>query len=36
MDSMATHHFRLEQTQEAFDLVANYKDGVMKAIISLD
>jgi L-iditol 2-dehydrogenase len=36
MDSMATHHFRLEETQEAFDLVANYKDGVMKAIISTD
>lgn len=36
MDSMATHHFRLEETQKAFDLVANYKDGVMKAIISID
>jgi len=36
MDSMVTHHFPLEETQEAFDLVANYKDGVMKAIISLD
>jgi L-iditol 2-dehydrogenase len=36
MDSMATHHFRLEETQVAFDLVANYKDGVMKAIISLN
>jgi L-iditol 2-dehydrogenase len=36
MDSMATHHFELEETQKAFDLVANYKDGVMKAIISLD
>jgi L-iditol 2-dehydrogenase len=36
MDSMATHHFRLEETQKAFDLVANYRDGIMKAIISLD
>jgi L-iditol 2-dehydrogenase len=36
MDSMATHHFTLEETQKAFDLVANYKDGVMKAIISID
>ena len=36
MDSMATHHFRLEETQKAFDLVADYKDGVMKAIISID
>lgn len=36
MDSMATHRFRLEETQKAFDLVANYRDGVMKAIISID
>ena len=36
MDSMATHHFRLEETQKAFDLVATYGDGVMKAIISID
>jgi L-iditol 2-dehydrogenase len=36
MDSMATHQFLLEETQKAFDLVANYKDGVMKAMISLD
>ena len=36
MDSMVTHHFRLEETQEAFDLVADYRDGVMKAMISID
>jgi L-iditol 2-dehydrogenase len=36
MDSMATHHFLLEETQKAFDLVANYKEGVMKAMISLE
>jgi L-iditol 2-dehydrogenase len=36
MDSMTTHHFTLEETQKAFDLVANYKDGVMKAMISID
>jgi L-iditol 2-dehydrogenase len=36
MDSMATHHFRLEETQKAFELVANYRDGVMKAIILID
>ncbi len=35
MGSMATHHFPLEETQKAFDLVANYKDGVMKAMISI-
>jgi threonine dehydrogenase-like Zn-dependent dehydrogenase len=33
MDSMATHHFKLDETQKAFDMVANYKDGVMKAMI---
>jgi L-iditol 2-dehydrogenase len=36
MDSMATHHFPLDETQDAFDLVANYRDGVMKAMISFD
>jgi L-iditol 2-dehydrogenase len=36
MDSMATHHFPLEETGRAFDLVANYRDGVMKAMISFD
>ena len=33
---MVTHHFLLEQTQQAFDLVSNYKDGVMKAIITIN
>lgn len=36
MDSMVTHRFRLEETSRAFDLVARYGDGVMKAMISLD
>jgi L-iditol 2-dehydrogenase len=36
MDSMATHRFTLEETQKAFDLVANYKDGVMKAMINFE
>jgi L-iditol 2-dehydrogenase len=36
MDSMVTHRFRLEETPDAFDLVANYRDGVMKAIISVE
>lgn len=35
MDSMATHHFGLDKTQAAFDLVSEYRDGVMKAIISV-
>lgn len=32
---MATHHFNLEQTQDAFALVADYGDGVIKAMIHL-
>ena len=30
---MTTHHFPLERAQEAFDLVASYRDGVVKAMI---
>jgi len=30
---MVTHSFRLEETQKAFDLVENYRDGVIKALI---
>ena len=30
---MATHRFNFAQTKAAFDLVAGYKDGVMKAMI---
>jgi len=36
LDAMVTHHFSLEETKQAFDLVANYRDGVMKAMISVD
>ena len=32
-DFMVTHRFKLEQTKDAFDLVANYADGVVKAMI---
>lgn len=35
-DAMVTHRFSLEETQQAFELVSNYRDGVMKAIISID
>jgi L-iditol 2-dehydrogenase len=31
--NLITHHFPFEKTKDAFDLVAEYKDGVMKAII---
>jgi L-iditol 2-dehydrogenase len=34
-DAMVTHHFPLERTKEAFDLVAGYQDGVVKAMICL-
>jgi L-iditol 2-dehydrogenase len=32
-DRMQTHTFRFEQIREAFEMVAGYKDGVMKALI---
>ena len=31
---MITHHFPFNKTDEAFELVAGYKDGVMKAMIN--
>jgi L-iditol 2-dehydrogenase len=36
MDAMVTHRFPLDRTQQAFDLVAGYRDGVMKAMITID
>jgi L-iditol 2-dehydrogenase len=33
VDAMTTHRFNFENSREAFDLVAGYKDGVMKAMI---
>jgi L-iditol 2-dehydrogenase len=35
IDFMITHRFKLHQTKEAFDLVAGYRDGVVKAIIEI-
>ncbi|MFH1370976.1 MAG: alcohol dehydrogenase catalytic domain-containing protein [Planctomycetota bacterium] len=35
IDSFATHRFELERAKEAFDLVADYRDGVIKAMIEL-
>ncbi|GAG51090.1 unnamed protein product, partial [marine sediment metagenome] len=35
IDFMITHRFKLEQTQDAFCLVAEYRDGVIKALIEL-
>ena len=33
IDPMVTHHFTMDQTARAFDLVAHYRDNVIKAII---
>jgi len=33
-EPFVTHRFSLEQTPEAFDCVAQYRDGVMKAVIT--
>jgi L-iditol 2-dehydrogenase len=35
VDFMVTHRFPFEQTREAFDLVADYRDGVVKAMITI-
>ncbi len=35
IDSFVTHRFKLEQANDAFDLVADYRDGVVKAMIIL-
>jgi L-iditol 2-dehydrogenase len=33
---MVTHHLPLERTKEAFDLVSDYRDSVLKAMITFD
>jgi len=35
IDFMITHRFNLEQTKEAFDMVAGYRNGVVKALIEI-
>jgi L-iditol 2-dehydrogenase len=35
IDHFVTHRFKLEQSKQAFDLVADYRDGVVKAMITL-
>jgi L-iditol 2-dehydrogenase len=35
LDAMVTHTFSLAQTAEAFELVADYRDGVVKAMIEV-
>ncbi|MCF6176518.1 MAG: alcohol dehydrogenase catalytic domain-containing protein [Victivallaceae bacterium] len=34
VDLMVTHNFDFTQTQKAFELVANYRDGVVKAMVN--
>jgi len=36
VSNMVTHRFNFKNTKEAFDLVATYKDGVMKAMIDFE
>lgn len=36
VDCMATHYFKFDNTREAFDLVADYTDGVLKAMIEFN
>jgi L-iditol 2-dehydrogenase len=35
LDFMVTHRFPLERAAEAFDLVADYRDGVIKAVVTI-
>ena len=35
VEKMVTHHFTLEETGEAFDMVEGYKNGAIKAMINL-
>jgi L-iditol 2-dehydrogenase len=34
--AMITHRFPFSKVADAFDMVSNYKDGVMKAMIDFD
>jgi threonine dehydrogenase-like Zn-dependent dehydrogenase len=35
VDFMVTHRFKLGQVEEAFELVAGYRDGVVKAMVEM-
>ena len=35
LDSLVTHRFSLDETQQAYELVAGYGDGVVKAVIEM-
>jgi L-iditol 2-dehydrogenase len=34
-DFMVTHRFSLDQAAKAFELLANYRDGIIKAIVEV-
>jgi threonine dehydrogenase-like Zn-dependent dehydrogenase len=36
VDFMITHRFKLKQVQEAFEMVAHYRNGVVKALIEFE
>lgn len=36
LDFMVTHRFAFEETKDAFDLVHEYRDGVIKAMVTVD
>ena len=36
VDDLVTHRYAFADAKEGFDLVADYRDGVMKAVIELD
>ena len=35
VDPLVTHHFDLAQARDAFELVADYRDGVVKAMVNV-
>ena len=35
VDPLVTHRYALGQVREAFELVAGYRDGVVKAVVRL-
>jgi len=35
LSTLVTHHFPLEETAKAYDLVSHYSDGVVKAVINI-
>ncbi|MBN1581262.1 MAG: NAD(P)-dependent alcohol dehydrogenase [Anaerolineae bacterium] len=35
LDNLITHHFKLDRASQAYELVASYKEGVIKAVIEV-